>query len=129
MTRGVVRLVERIFERIPLVKILYTSLRDMIAAFFGERKRFDRPVLVAPGPESPVRVIGFVTREDLDELGLPGWVSVYLPQSYNFAGQTVLLPREQVEPMAGDAAELLQFVVSGGISGPPDEEEDPSSGG
>ena len=116
LTRGAVALVERLLDRLPFVRLLHTSLRDLASAFVGPGKRFDRPVLVELIPGG-ARVVGFVTRDTLDVLGLPGHAAVYLPQSYNFAGQLVVVARESVQALPVASSETLAFVVSGGISG------------
>lgn len=117
LTRRLLNLVGRLFERLPLAKLLYTSIRDLMAAFVGEKKRFDRPVLVRlGGAGSDARVMGFVTNDDLRVLGLEGDVAVYVPQSYNFAGNLVIVPRASVAPIAADAGLAMKFIVSGGVS-------------
>jgi uncharacterized membrane protein len=116
LTRGAVALLEGMLDRLPFVRLLHTSLRDLASAFVGPGKRFDRPVLVQLAPGG-ARFVGFVTREALDNLGLPGEIAVYLPQSYNFAGQLVVVARESVLALPVASAETLAFVVSGGISG------------
>jgi uncharacterized membrane protein len=105
---------QRLLARLPFVKLLYTSIRDLTEAFVGEKKLFDRPVLVTfPGD---VQVVGFVTREDLGELGLSDRVAVYMPQSYNFAGNLLLVPRARLQPLDRPASAALAFVVSGGLT-------------
>jgi uncharacterized membrane protein len=104
-----------ILARLPLVKLIYTSLRDFMAALVGERRSFDRPVVVTL--ESDVKVLGFVTREDLSQLGLVDHVGVYLPQSINFAGQLLLVPRARVQALALPAHTILPVIVSGGMAG------------
>jgi uncharacterized membrane protein len=116
LTRGAVSLLEGMLDRLPFVRLLHTSLRDLASAFVGPGRRFDRPVQVELIPGG-ARVLGFVTRDTLEVLGLPGHVAVYLPQSYNFAGQLLLVPRESVHPLPTASAETLAFIVSGGISG------------
>jgi uncharacterized membrane protein len=110
-------LVDSLFARVPLVKLLYGSLRDFIAAFAGERKSFDKPVVAEITPGGP-KVIGFVTREDLACLDLPGEISVYLPQSYNFAGQLLIFPADRVRQLPVDSSAAMAFIVSGGVAGP-----------
>ncbi len=105
---------ERLFTRLPFVKLLYSSIKDLTGAFVGEKRRFDRPVLLAVGSE--LAVIGFVTSEDVGHLGLPGGVAVYVPQSYNFAGNLLVVPRERVRAIERPAGEVLAFVVSGGLT-------------
>jgi uncharacterized membrane protein len=63
------------------------------------------------------KALGFITRESLGFLGLPGHTAVYLPQSYNFAGAVLLFPSAQVKPIKIDSYEVMRFIVSGGISG------------
>ncbi len=126
VTRGLVRNLESLFSRLPLVKLLYSSIRDLIGAFVGDRKSFDQPVLVRLNHDEPARVLGFVTRSDLAFLGLSGHVAVYFPQSYNFAGNLVVLSRDAVETISCDSAELMTFVVSGGVSGFKAEAEHPN---
>jgi len=67
------------------VKLIYTSLRDFMAALVGERRSFDRPVLVSLDEHDQLKAVGFITREDLALLGLRDHVAVYMPQSINFA--------------------------------------------
>jgi uncharacterized membrane protein len=114
--RRVFQLTDRALSGMPLVKLIYTSIKDLIGAFVGDHKSFDQPAAVALFPGG-ARMLGFVTREALHMLGLPGHVAVYFPQSYNFAGQLFVVPREQVELLDVASSEVMTFVVSGGISG------------
>lgn len=113
----VLDVMERILIRAPFVKILYTSLKDLIAAFMGEKRRFDQPVLVSILPGGFGEAVGFVTRTDLEFLGLLNHVAVYFPQSYNFAGHVLVFPKEQVRPLEAESADVMAFIVSGGVSG------------
>ena len=114
--RRLLELPDRILGRLPFVKLIYTSLRDVMAALVGERRSFDRPVLVALD-ERGLKVVGFLTREDLAALGLRDHVAVYVPQSINFAGQLLIVPRTRIEPLTAPAAEILPMIVSGGMAG------------
>lgn len=108
---------EALLKKVPLVKLVYTSIKDLIGAFVGDRKSFDRPVLLYMAKGSGIKFLGFVTRESLAQLGYHDHVAVYLPQSYNFAGNLVVAPRELVEPIDVSSSELMTFIVSGGVSG------------
>lgn len=119
ITRGAVGLVDRLLNRLPFVRLLYSSSKDLLGAFVGEKRRFNRAVSVALLPGSDVRAFGFITADSLARLGLDDHVAVYLPQSYNFAGQLVAVPRAQVTPLALDSADVMAFVVSGGVSALP----------
>ena len=115
----VVDKMEAILIRAPFVKLVYTSIKDLIAAFMGEKRRFDQPVLVSLAPNAQGEAVGFVTRTDLEFLGLLDHVAVYFPQSYNFAGHLLVFPREQVRPLEAESADVMAFIVSGGVSGGP----------
>lgn len=115
LTRWFVHLVEDLFARLPLVKLIYSNIRDLIGAFVGDSKKFDQPVAVSV--VGGVKMLGFQTRESVDELGISEHVGVYFPQSYNFAGQVILVPREQVTPLSVPASDVMSFIVSGGVAG------------
>jgi uncharacterized membrane protein len=108
---------EQMLKKVPLVALIYSSIKDLIDAFVGEKRRFDQPVSVALSSDGSLRALGFVTRRNLTALGLHGHVAVYFPQSYNFAGNLVLVPASAVTPVDVPSAELMTFVVSGGVSG------------
>jgi uncharacterized membrane protein len=118
VARGAIGLVDQLLSRLPGVRLLYNALRDVFGAFAGDQKRFTVPVQVEVLPGSGIRVFGFLTQPALEQLGLAGTVAVYLPQSYNFAGQTILVPRERVTPIDAKPSDVLAFIVSGGISMP-----------
>jgi len=111
-----ITLVENVFLRLPLVAMIYTSIKDLILAFVGDKKRFNRPVQVAIDGDNHIRVLGFITREDLAVLGMMNSVAVYLPQSYNFAGNLIIVDRSRVTPLAADPGEVMKLIVSGGVS-------------
>src|SRR5688572_18995190 len=119
LARSILSLLESLLERLPFVRLLYTSTKDLLNAFVGEKRRFDKPVLVRISNASDARVVGFVTQDSLDRLGLPGYASVYFPQSYNFAGNLVLFPSSQLEPLDGASADVMALIVSGGVTGVP----------
>jgi uncharacterized membrane protein len=77
---------DRLFERLPFVRLLYSSAKDMLNAFVGEKRRFDKPVLVSLNAEGSLKILAFLTSDSLGTLGLVDQVTVYMPQSYGFAG-------------------------------------------
>ncbi len=111
--------VERLLDRLPFVRILYNATKDLLDAFVGEKRRFDRPVIVALSSDGAVRTLGFITQPTLAQLGLPGDVAVYFPQSYNFAGQLALVPASRVTPLDAVSSDVLAFIVSGGVTDVP----------
>ncbi|MEP7051176.1 MAG: DUF502 domain-containing protein [Pseudomonadota bacterium] len=115
--RSVVDATERVLKRLPLVKLIYSSIKDLINAFMGDKKSFNRPVAVTLHPGSGLKALGFITRDGLHALDMPTHVAVYFPQSYNFAGYLAVVAREQVEALDVNSAELMTFIISGGVSG------------
>ncbi len=115
--RGALGSMEKILTRTPFIKLVYTSLKDLIEAFMGEKKRFDQPVVVSLIPGGHAEAIGFVTRRNLDMFGLEDRVAVYFPQSYNFAGNLLVVPRSQIRPLNAESSDVMTFIVSGGVSG------------
>lgn len=109
------RMLERLLERIPMIKMLHGALKDLMTAFIGERKSFDRPVYVEL-PQTGGKLLGFITSDAPDFDELPEHVAVYLPQSYNIAGNLVLFPRDRVYPLNISSSELTTFLLSGGVS-------------
>ena len=108
---------DRGMNRIPLVKLIYSSIKDLMAAFVGDKRKFDKPVLVTINRENTLHRIGFITQSDLSEIGLPEMVVVYFPQSYAFAGDHFLISRENIRPLDISGSAAMKFIVSGGISG------------
>ncbi len=117
LTKKLFYYIEELFTNLPLIKLLYTSIKDLIGAFVGNKKSFNKPVLVTLDPENNINVLGFITRESLEFLEISDHAAVYLPQSYNFAGNLVIVPKERIKPVNVDSTEAMSFIVSGGISG------------
>jgi uncharacterized membrane protein len=103
-------------ERAPLVKLIYTSVKDLIAAFVGEKKSFNHPVAVKLEKNSDTERIGFITRDELEQYGFgKDKVAVYIPFSYSFMGELVILPRENVRSIDASGPDMIKFVISGGV--------------
>lgn len=108
---------DHVINRIPLIKLIYSSLKDLIGAFVGDKRKFNKPVLVTINKENTLHQIGFVTQEDLSDLGLQDMVAVYFPHSYAFSGNHFLVPRASIRPLNISGPSAMKFIVSGGISG------------
>lgn len=114
--RRFLRLTETIFTRAPIVRLIYAAIKDLLEAFVGDKRRFDRPVIVSLTEATDVRVLAFVTRDDLAPLPLADHVAVYVPFSYTWDGCLLLVPRSRVQPIEVDSASIMSMVVSGGVS-------------
>ncbi|MDR3693794.1 DUF502 domain-containing protein [Mucilaginibacter sp.] len=116
VTEPIKRWFNRWLNRLPLFKFLYSSIKDLTEAFVGEEKKFNEPVIVEVN-EFGLKKIGFMVQRDLTKLNLPGDVAVYFPFSYSFAGQVIIISADKVKPIDKSAADMMKFVISGGVSG------------
>ncbi|MBK7886522.1 MAG: DUF502 domain-containing protein [Bacteroidetes bacterium] len=92
-------------------------MKDLIEAFVGEKKRFNEPVLVTVNSNPSVQRFGFITENDLSRLGLAKEkLAVYLPFSYGFNGQLVVVDATQVQKLDASGTEMMKFVISGGVT-------------
>ena len=111
-----VLLFDNILEKTPGIKILYSTVKDFFEAFAGNKRKFDKAVLVNVESAEVWRV-GFITRQDLTDFGLHDFVAVYLPQSYALAGHVYLVKRDRVRILTNiSSADAMKFVVSGGVA-------------
>jgi uncharacterized membrane protein len=115
-TRSLIGLLDGALERLPFVRLLYSSIKDMLNAFVGEKRRFDKPVLVSLSDDRAVKVIAFMTSDSLTALGLADQVSVYMPVSYGFSGHILVVPADRVERIDAEASQVLAFILSGGVT-------------
>jgi uncharacterized membrane protein len=117
MFHPIVEIGEELLQRIPFLKTMYGALKDLMEALVGNKKKFDRPVLVRLSEGLEVYKVGFITQEDLSHLGLgPELVAVYTPHAFAWSGNLVLVPVKNISPLHTRAADAMKFVVSGGVS-------------
>ncbi len=112
---NLMHLFETQFEKLPLIRHIYSPVKDFTEAFVGNKKKFKYPVLVQTSIQSNYKEIGFVTRQDLSDLGLEDYVAVYVPFSYSFAGKMILVQKQYIEPFSQNPTDIMKFVISGGI--------------
>ena len=108
---------EKYLARLPFVSLLYSSTKDMLNAFVGEKRRFDKPVLVSLNADGSLKVFGFLTAESLAGLGAAEHATVYMPTSYSIAGHVIVVPVSRITRIDADAAEVMAYIVSGGVTG------------
>ena len=117
LIRPILNFFEGIVIKVPFVRIIYTSLKDLISAFVGDQKKFRQAVMVDLIVDGSIKRVGFITQEDMTTMGAPGFVAVYFPHSYNFSGNLLIIPKAQVKPLSLSSTDAMKFVVSGGVSG------------
>ncbi len=117
-----VDLFDSVLEKTPGIKIIYTTLKDFFEAFAGNKRKFDKAVLVSVESTEVWRV-GFITQEELREFGLQEYVAVYVPQSYAFAGHLYFVKKERVRVLTDiSSADAMKFAISGGVTEIDDDE-------
>ncbi len=118
-----VELFDKILERTPGIKLIYTTIKDFFEAFAGDKRKFDKAVMVSI--ESPdVWQIGFITREELHEFGLQEFVAVYIPQSYALTGRLYFVKRDRVRLLTDiSSTDAMKFAISGGVTEIDEEHE------
>jgi uncharacterized membrane protein len=118
IARPVKILAAKLLGKAPLIKVIYSAIRDLLSAFVGKEKKFNNPVMVRVHHLTNLEKLGFLTQSDLSKLGvMDSKVAVYFPHSYNFSGELFIVPSEHVRPLDASSAEIMKFIVSGGASG------------
>jgi uncharacterized membrane protein len=107
---------EEKLEHAPLIRHLYSPIKDFMNAFMGNKKKFKKPVLVLTNPIANIHEIGFITQDDLKEWGLKEEMAVYIPMSYSFSGRLLIVPKQQVKLLNIEGADAMKFIVSGGVT-------------
>lgn len=112
----IVEVLDKVLEQTPGIKYIYSSVKDFLEAFGGNRKKFDKPVLVSVDAIDTWR-IGFITQNDLSQFALADHVAVYVPLSYALTGVVYFVPKEKIKPVTNmNSAEAMKFVISGGVT-------------
>ncbi|MBS1652533.1 MAG: DUF502 domain-containing protein [Bacteroidetes bacterium] len=114
--KNIFSLLEDKLENAPLIKHIYSPIKDFTNAFIGNKKKFNKPVLVLTNPQANIEEIGFITRENLSDLTISDKVAVYIPMSYSISGRLIIVPTSQVKPLDTEASEVMKFIVTGGVS-------------
>lgn len=108
--------IEGAILKMPGINILYSSIKEFISGILDKKMKFDRPVLIIYNDTNSTKKIGFITNDDLHNLGLDDMVAVYVPTCYSFAGELFVIPRKNVMPInCSSGTMMMKFVVSGGV--------------
>lgn len=119
-------LFERLLEKIPVIKYLYSSLKEVFDSLIGQKKKFDRPVL-AHIYSDEVWELGFITQDDVSDFGLKNVVAVYVPMSLAISGKVYFVQSSKITTLNNiSAASAMKFAVSGGVAsiGSPEHQSD-----
>jgi uncharacterized membrane protein len=111
-----VEIADNMLERIPGIKLIYSTVKDFVEAFAGNKRKFNKAVLVNVMADD-VWQVGFITQEELHEFHLQEYVAVYVPQSYAFAGHLYFVRRDRVKVLTDiSSTDAMKFAISGGVT-------------
>ncbi|UFH30409.1 DUF502 domain-containing protein [Chryseobacterium sp. C-71] len=110
--------IDRILERTPGIKHIYSPTKDVMSSFVGDKKKFSDPVWVKTNENPEIWRIGFLTQKDMSDVHKHDFVAVYLPHSYAISGWVIITAEKNIKPVVGmTAATAMKFAVSGGVAG------------
>jgi len=117
VTGKIIKLIDYLLEKIPLVKTIYSVFKDTVQSFLGDKKSFSKVALIVV-PGTAMKSIGFITSEDIESFYDPlrDHVAVYIPQTFQVAGFTFLIPKTDVEIIDVKPEDAMKFVLSGGMT-------------
>jgi len=108
-------------EKTPGIKFLYSSVKDIMEAFVGEKKKFSEPVILELAADGIYKV-GFITKKDLKSIGMEGFSAVYFPKSYGFMGDLYFVKNEKIKALNANPTAVFKMIVSGGVTGVEDSD-------
>ena len=122
---------DTIFHRLPLVKTIYTAIKDFIAYLSPEKGNEMGKVVMVQLPGQSFQLIGFVTREQFADLpftpAAEDPVAVYMPMSYQIGGYTLFLPRECLTPLDIPFEQAMRLVLTGAVTKHANEPAEPAN--
>ncbi|WP_430812341.1 MULTISPECIES: DUF502 domain-containing protein [unclassified Carboxylicivirga] len=107
---------ERGLKKAPLIKVIYSAVKDLLSAFVGKERKFEKPVLVTLDEAGVMQRFGFITATELKSLGIHDKIAVYLPSSYGILGELYVVPAKHVQLIDAHPADVMKFIVSGGVA-------------
>lgn len=116
ISNRIILFLDRLMQRLPGLKHIYSTTRDFFEAFAGDKKKFTHNVL-ANVDDNDVWRIGFITKEDMEEFGLKDYVAVYIPMAYSVAGNVYVIPKSRIKEITHiSSSQTMKFTVSGGVT-------------
>ncbi len=114
--RPIVAYFNKTLNRMPLLKTVVFSIKDLLGAFVGKKKKFNEPVLVMVNKEAGIEQMGFVTNKELSLIGISGKkIAVYIPFSFTFTGCMYVVPAENITHLNMSSTDAIKFIISGGV--------------
>jgi len=121
--RKIVRLGENIVERIPLVRILYAGVKQLLETIFLQKTDAFKRVGLVEYPRRGTYVIGFITGESKGEIQDKtdkNMMNVFIPTTPNpTSGFYILIPEDEVVMLNMTVEDAFKLIISGGIVSSP----------
>jgi uncharacterized membrane protein len=114
-----IKFLDEMLKTMPLIKIIYSSVSDVMKSLTGKKKGFQQPVLLRLSLKEEVRRVGFITDESLKDIGNlnNALITVYVPHSLAISGQVFIVPKDYVEPLDASSTEIMKYIIAGGVTG------------
>ncbi len=123
--RKIVQLGENIVDRIPLVRVLYTGVKQLLEPLFLQKTNAFKRVALIEYPRRGVHVIGFVTGESKGEVQSKtskDMMNIFVPTTPNpTSGFYILIPEDEVVYLNMSVEDAFKLIISGGIVSPPEK--------
>jgi len=121
---------EELVLQIPVVKSVYTTIRDFSSLFSSKNKGKFKQVVLVNVPPGNGQQIGFITVSDFEEVLhtfiADDQIAVFLPFSYQMGGNTVIMSRENVTEIDMSVEDALRFIATAGVVGNVNDEKNKS---
>jgi uncharacterized membrane protein len=123
ITNRIIIFFDKLMQRVPGLKHVYSTTRDFFEAFTGDKKKFTQSVL-ANIDDTDIWRLGFITKNDMSDFGLADHVAVYIPSAYSVAGNVVVVPKTRIKQINNiNPTQVMKFAVSGGITSTGEEKQ------
>lgn len=116
ITRPIFTWADKTIQRIPIINLLYKSVRDITDAFVGDKKKFTIPVAVRISSTGMLK-LGFITGDPssiIDDKEIGEYEAVCFPHSYNFSGNLFVVPKKDISRINMKSADVMKYIVTGG---------------
>jgi uncharacterized membrane protein len=116
MMSRILSVIDRLLDKTPGIKLVYSFIKDFFEAFAGSKKKFTNGVL-ANIENNDVWRVGFITQEDMSRFELTDFVAVYVPMAYSVAGNVYIISKDRVRPITNiSSTQTMKFAMSGGVT-------------
>jgi uncharacterized membrane protein len=130
--RRLIHSVEQALLRVPIFRGVYSTLKQVVDAFAGQKRTAFQNVVLIEYPRKGVWSVGFVTGpapQESERLTGKELVNVFVATTPNpTSGFLVLVPKDEVWYLSMPVEDGLKLVISGGVIGPEAAEDRPAPG-